>query len=37
LIQFTLITVTLSIIVHGISVKPMMNRFQRRQKRAPKV
>ena len=27
LIQFTLITVTLSIIVHGISVKPMMNRF----------
>jgi NhaP-type Na+/H+ or K+/H+ antiporter len=37
LIQFTLITVTLSIIVHGISVKPMMNRFQRRQKRAPKA
>ncbi|MDP2024853.1 sodium:proton antiporter [Sulfuriferula sp.] len=37
LIQFTLITVTLSIIVHGISVKPMMNRFQRRQKRAPEV
>ncbi|MGC8698373.1 MAG: cation:proton antiporter, partial [Halothiobacillus sp.] len=27
LIQFTLIAVTLSIIVHGITVKPLMNRF----------
>ncbi|MHB8920900.1 MAG: cation:proton antiporter [Halothiobacillus sp.] len=30
LIQFTLIAVTLSIIVHGVSVKPMMNRFAQR-------
>jgi NhaP-type Na+/H+ or K+/H+ antiporter len=27
LIQFTLIAVTLSIIVHGVTVKPLMNRF----------
>ena len=30
LIQLTLVVVTLSIVVHGISVKPMMNRFWRR-------
>lgn len=30
LIQLTLVVVTLSIIVHGISVKPMMRRFWRR-------
>ncbi len=32
LIQLTLIVVTLSIIVHGISVKPLMSRFWRRDK-----
>jgi NhaP-type Na+/H+ or K+/H+ antiporter len=30
LIQLTLVVVTLSIVVHGISVKPMMSRFWRR-------
>ena len=29
LIQLTLVVVTLSIVVHGISVKPMLNRFWR--------
>jgi len=29
LIQLTLVVVTLSIVVHGISVKPMMRRFWR--------
>jgi len=33
LIQFTLIVVTLSILVHGISVKPLMYRFWRDRKR----
>lgn len=33
LIQLTLIVVTLSIILHGISVKPLMGRFWRRGKR----
>jgi NhaP-type Na+/H+ or K+/H+ antiporter len=37
LIQFTLIAVTLSIILHGISVKPMMNAFQLRRKRPPTI
>lgn len=32
LIQLTLIVVTLSIVVHGISVKPLMSRFWRRNK-----
>ncbi len=32
LVQLTLIVITLSIIVHGISVKPLMSRFQRRRK-----
>lgn len=32
LIQLTLIVVTLSILLHGISVKPMMGRFWRRNK-----
>lgn len=32
LIQLTLIVVTLSIVAHGISVKPMMSRFWRRRK-----
>jgi len=35
LIQLTLITVALSIIVHGISVKPMMGRFWRHRKHLP--
>jgi NhaP-type Na+/H+ or K+/H+ antiporter len=30
LVKLTLIVITLSIIVHGISVKPLMGRFQRR-------
>ena len=29
LVQMTLIVVTLSILVHGISVKPLMGRFWR--------
>ena len=33
LIKLTLIVITLSIIVHGISVKPLMNRFQVHRKR----
>ena len=32
LIKLTLIVVTLSIVVHGISVKPLMSHFQRRRK-----
>jgi len=32
LIQLTLIVVTLSILLHGISVKPLMGRFWRRGK-----
>ncbi|MFZ3218384.1 MAG: cation:proton antiporter [Rhodoferax sp.] len=35
LIQLTLIVVTLSIFLHGISVKPLMDRFWRRGKPAP--
>lgn len=37
MIQFTLIVVTLSILVHGISVKPMMRRFWVARKRRFKV
>jgi len=36
LIQLTLIVVTLSILFHGISVKPMMGRFWRHRKNLPK-
>jgi len=36
LIQLTLIAVTLSIFVHGTSVKPLMSRFLRYRKRLPK-
>ncbi len=36
LIQLTLIVVTLSIVVHGISVKPMMGRFWPHRKNLPK-
>ena len=32
LTQITLIVVALSIIVHGVSVKPLMNRFWRKNK-----
>ena len=32
LIQLTLITVSLSIFVHGTSVKPLMSRFWRRRR-----
>jgi NhaP-type Na+/H+ or K+/H+ antiporter len=35
LIQLTLIVVTLSILAHGISVKPMMGRFWRHRKNLP--
>jgi NhaP-type Na+/H+ or K+/H+ antiporter len=35
LIQLTLITVSLSILVHGTSVKPLMNRFWQYRKRLP--
>ena len=35
LIQLTLIVVTLSILAHGISVKPMMGRFGRHRKKPP--
>jgi len=35
LIQLTLIAVSLSILVHGTSVKPLMNRFWRYRKRLP--
>ena len=35
LIQLTLIVVTLSILAHGISVKPLMHRFWRDRKRPP--
>lgn len=35
LIQLTLIAVTLSILVHGTSVKPLMSRFWRYRKRLP--
>jgi len=35
LIQLTLIAVTLSIVVHGISVKPLMSRFWPHRKRIP--
>ena len=35
LIQLTLIVVTLSILVHGTSVKPLMSRFWRYRKRLP--
>ena len=35
LIKLTLIVVTLSIVVHGISVKPLMSHFQRRRKQLP--
>jgi len=33
LIQFTLIVVTLSILIHGVSVKPLMYRFWRDRQR----
>jgi NhaP-type Na+/H+ or K+/H+ antiporter len=36
LIQLTLIAVSLSILVHGISVKPLMSRFWRYRRRLPK-
>jgi sodium/hydrogen antiporter len=36
LMQITLIVVTLSIILHGISVKPLMHRFWRRNKQSVK-
>jgi NhaP-type Na+/H+ or K+/H+ antiporter len=36
LIQLTLIAVSLSILVHGTSVKPLMSRFWRYRKRLPK-
>lgn len=35
LIKLTLIVVTLSIVVHGISVKPLMHHFRRRRKPRP--
>jgi len=35
LIQLTLIAVTLSILVHGTSVKPLMSRFKRHRRRLP--
>jgi NhaP-type Na+/H+ or K+/H+ antiporter len=35
LIQLTLIAVSLSILVHGTSVKPLMSRFWRHRKRLP--
>ncbi len=35
LIQLTLIAVSLSILVHGTSVKPLMNRFLRHRRRPP--
>jgi NhaP-type Na+/H+ or K+/H+ antiporter len=35
LVGLTLIAVTLSILVHGISVKPLMNRFTRHRERPP--
>lgn len=35
LIQMTLIVVALSILLHGVSVKPMMGRFWRRSKQTP--
>jgi NhaP-type Na+/H+ or K+/H+ antiporter len=35
LIQLTLIAVSLSILVHGTSVKPLMNRFLRYRRRLP--
>jgi NhaP-type Na+/H+ or K+/H+ antiporter len=36
LIGLTLIAVTLSILIHGISVKPLMNRFSRHRERRPR-
>lgn len=35
LIQSTLIAITLSILVHGTSVKPLMSRFVRYRRRQP--
>jgi len=35
LIQLTLIAVTLSILVHGTSVKPLMSRFLRHRRHLP--
>jgi NhaP-type Na+/H+ or K+/H+ antiporter len=35
LIQLTLIAVALSILVHGISVKPLMSRFLRHRRQLP--
>lgn len=37
LVGLTLIVVTLSIFVHGVSVKPLMGRFLRHRRRLPKV
>jgi NhaP-type Na+/H+ or K+/H+ antiporter len=37
LIQLTLITVALSILVHGISVKPLMSSFVRHRRRLPRA
>jgi len=37
LIQFTLIVVALSILLHGISVKPLMERFWQRKKQVSSV
>jgi NhaP-type Na+/H+ or K+/H+ antiporter len=37
LVGLTLIVVTLSIFVHGISVKPLMGLFVRHRRRLPKV
>jgi hypothetical protein len=36
LIQLTLVAVSLSILVHGTSVKPLMSLFWRYRKRLPK-
>ena len=35
LVGLTLIAVTLSILIHGISVKPLMSRFSRHRERRP--
>ena len=37
LIQLTLIAVTLSILVHGTSVKPLMSRFKRYRRHLPRA
>jgi NhaP-type Na+/H+ or K+/H+ antiporter len=37
LVGLTLIAVTLSIVVHGTSVKPLMSRFWRHRERPPRL